>query len=317
MNVRIRPEAIAAAAELIDPVFRGSPQLASEALSRAVGVELVVKVETLNPIRSFKGRGADYFMRCHVAGGGGAVVCASAGNFGQGMAYAAREHGVEVTVFASRNANALKLERMRALGADLRLEGEDFDAAKIAARAFAQQRSARFVEDSRDPEPTIGAGTIGFELLGAHPSLDAVVVPLGNGALLAGIGCWIKHVSPSIQVIGVCAAGAPAMEESWRAGRMVTHEGISTIADGIGVRVPVIEALQDIRPVTDDIVLVDDQQIIDAMRLIHEHLGLVVEPSGAVGIAALRSHERLRHGRVATILCGGNMTPQQMADWLG
>ncbi len=317
MTVRVTPDAIAAAAAVIDPVFCDSPQFISEPLTAALGVELVVKVETLNPIRSFKGRGAEYFMHRHVDAGGGPVVCASAGNFGQGMAYAARHHEVELTVFAARTANPLKLARMRALGAQVRLEGDDFDDAKAAARVFARQRAERFVEDSRDLEPTIGAGTIGIELTRNGPSLDAILIPLGNGALLAGVGCWIKHASPSTQVIGVCAEGAPAMEQSWRSGRTVTHEHITTIADGIGVRIPVAQALQDIGPVTDDIVLVADQQIIDAMRLIHEHLGLVVEPSGAVGVAAIMAHERWRGRRVATILCGGNLTPQQMSDWLG
>ena len=302
---------------MIDPVFCGSPQFLSEPLSAALGVELVVKVETLNPIRSFKGRGADYFMRCHVDTGGGPIVCASAGNFGQGMAYAARRLGVALTVFAARTANPLKLERMRMLGAEMRLEGADFDDAKAAARVFAGQHQVRFVEDSRDLEPTVGAGTIGLELTRDAPSLDAILIPLGNGALLAGVGCWIKHIRPATRVIGVCAKGAPAMEESWRMGRTVTHEHVATIADGIGVRIPVAQALQDIRPVTNDIVLVEEHQIIDAMRLIHEHLGAVVEPSGAVGVAAILAHDRLRHGRVATILCGGNLTPQQMSDWLG
>ena len=302
---------------MIDPVFCGSPQFLSEPLSAALGVELVVKVETLNPIRSFKGRGADYFMRCHIDTGGGPIVCASAGNFGQGMAYAARRHGVALTVFAARTANPLKLERMRVLGAEVRLEGADFDDAKVAARVFAGQHQVRFVEDSRDLEPTVGAGTIGLELTRDAPSLDAILIPLGNGALLAGVGCWIKHVRPATRVIGVCAKGAPAMEESWRTGRTVTHEHAATIADGIAVRMPVAQALLDIRPVTDDIVLVEEHQIIDAMRLIHEHLGAVVEPSGAVGVAAILAHDRLRHGRVATILCGGNLTPQQMSDWLG
>jgi threonine dehydratase len=255
-------------------------------------------------------------MRRHVDTGGGPIVCASAGNFGQGMAYAARQHGVGLTVFAARTANPLKLERMRALGAELRLEGADFDDAKAAARVFADHHAVRFVEDSHDLEPTVGAGTIGLELTRDDLRLDAILIPLGNGALLAGVGSWMKHASPSTQVIGVCAAGAPAMEESWRAGRTVTHAHMTTIADGIGVRIPVAQALQDIRPVTDDIVLVEDHQIIDAMRLVHEHLGVVVEPSGAVGVAAIVAHDRLRHRRVATILCGGNLTPQQMSDWL-
>jgi threonine dehydratase len=312
---RIAPHDIEVAAGVIDPVFLNSPQFVCDPLSAVLGVEVVVKVETLNPIRSFKGRGADYFMHRHVTNGGGPVVCASAGNFGQGMAYAARTHGVPLVVFASPSANPLKIERMRTLGADVRLEGRDFDAAKVAARAFAEDSGMRFVEDSRDIAPTIGAGTIGRELM-QDDATDTVLVPLGNGALLAGVGCWVKHMRPSTRVVGVCAAGAPAMEESWRQSKVITHDRIDTIADGIGVRIPVPEALQDIRLVTDEIVLVDDDQIIAAMRLIHQHVGLVVEPSGAVGIAALHVHSHLRHGRVAVVLCGGNLTPQQVSSWL-
>ncbi|RIH87232.1 threonine ammonia-lyase [Calidithermus roseus] len=318
MSSRISPQAIEAASHLIDPVFLNTPQFLADSLSAELGVELVVKVETVNPIRSFKGRGADYFMQQHVEARGPApVVCASAGNFGQGMAYAARKHGVPLTVFASVNANSLKLERMRALGAELRLEGEDFDAAKLAAKAYAAQSGAIFVEDSRDVEPTIGAGTIGLELLRYPQPLDALLVPLGNGALLAGVGHWVKAQRPQVQVIGVCAAGAPAMEQSWRSGRLVTHERIHTIADGIGVRLPVPEALEDLRDVVDDILLVEDALTLEAMRLLHRHLGLVVEPSGAVGVGALLAHgARFRGQRVATVLCGGNLTPQQMRDWL-
>ncbi|RIH86886.1 L-threonine dehydratase catabolic TdcB [Calidithermus terrae] len=319
MSSRISLQAIEAASRSIDPVFLNSPQFLAESLSAELGVEVVVKVETVNPIRSFKGRGADCFMQRHVGAKGPApVVCASAGNFGQGMAYAARKHGVPLTVFASVNANALKLERMRALGAGLRLEGEDFDAAKLAAKAYAAHVGAVFVEDSRDVEPTIGAGTIGLELLRYPQPLDALLVPLGNGALLAGVGHWVKAHRPEVAVIGVCAAGAPAMEQSWRSGRLVTHERIHTVADGIGVRLPVPEALEDLRGVVDDVLLVEDAVTLEAMRRLHRHLGLVVEPSGAVGVGALLAHgERFRGRRVATVLCGGNLTPQQVREWLG
>ncbi len=313
---RLSADQIAAARAEIDPVFLSSPQFVAESLGAELGATLIVKVETANPIRSFKGRGADLFMRRHAARTGCApVICASAGNFGQGMAYAARTHGVDLTVFAAVSANPFKLARMAALGATVERVGDDFDAAKVAARDEAERRGVLFVEDSRDLEPTIGAGTIGAEL--ASESLDAVLVPLGNGALLAGIGCWFAEHHPQVQVIGVCAAGAPAMEQSWRSGTLVTHDAIDTIADGIGVRTPVPEALVDLAGLVDDIVLVDDASIIAAMTSIHQHVGIVTEPSGAVGVAAIaKDRERFDGMRVATILCGGNLTADQMAAWL-
>lgn len=315
MKHRLSLEHIEEASRAVDPVFLHTPQFHAESLSDALGCQLIVKVETLNPIRSFKGRGADYFFVHNPQVE--RVVCASAGNFGQGMAYAARKRGARLTVFASVNANPLKLERMRALGAELRLEGMDFDAAKQAAREYAAREGLQFVEDGRDVEFSEGAGTMAVELLRYPEPFGAVVVPLGNGAMIAGIARWVKAHAPSTQVIAVCAAGAPSMERSWRAGRVVETDSISTIADGIGVRVPVPEAVQDLQGLLDEVLLVEDSVILQAMRLAHQHLGLVLEPSGAVGIAALMDHREMFAGkRVATILCGGNLTPEQMRGWL-
>jgi threonine dehydratase len=311
---RLRLENIQHASRTIDPIFLDTPQFPAESLSEALGLELVVKVETLNPIRSFKGRGADYFFVRNPSLP--QVVSASAGNFGQGMAYAARKRGIGLTVFASVSASPLKIARMQALGATVRQAGQDFDAAKLAAKDYAQQNGLLFVEDGRNVEFSEGAATMGLELL-RYPSLfDAVLVPLGNGAMLAGVARWVKALAPGVQVIGVSAAGAPAMERSWRSGALVLTPSIATIADGIGVRTPVPEALEDLKGLVDQVLLVEDPTILQAMRLVHRHLGLVLEPSGAVGIAALLVHPQFKKHRVATILCGGNLTEEQMKEWL-
>jgi threonine dehydratase len=315
MNHRISLENIEHASQTIDPVFLNSPQFHAESLSDTLGCELVVKVETMNPIRSFKGRGADYFFvrNSNVR----EVICASAGNFGQGMAYAARKRGVKQIVFASEKANPLKLERMKSFGAEVRLHGQDFDAAKQAAKDYAKQNNLKFVEDSRDTEFTEGAGTMAVELLKYPKPFDAFVVPLGNGAMMAGIARWVKEHSPQTKVIGVCAAGAPAMEKSWREGKFIKTDSIATIADGIGVRVPVPEALEDIKDLLEDVLLVEDSQIIEAMKLMHQHVGVVLESSGAVGVAAIVNNKKLfARQRIATILCGGNLTAEQMKHWL-
>jgi threonine dehydratase len=315
MEYRLGLERIQEAANLIDPVFLHTPQFVCESLSDVLALELIVKVEVLNPIRSFKGRGADYFFVQNP--NLSEVVCASAGNFGQGMAYAARKRGVKQIVFASEKANSLKLERMQNLGAELHLHGQDFDGAKMAAKDYARQHQLRFVEDSRDVEFSEGAGSMAIELLHYPKPFDAVLVPLGNGAMIAGIARWIKHIRPQAQVIGVVATGAPAMEKSWRSGQVIQTASIKTIADGIGVRVPVPEALEDLKGLVDDVVLVEDAVIIQAMQMVHYHLGLVLEPSGAVGIAALMTYkDRFKSKRVATILCGGNVTQEQMKMWL-
>jgi threonine dehydratase len=315
MPHRLSLDHIAAAMTIIDPVFLHTPQYRAEALEAVLGCQLVLKVETVNPIRSFKGRGASYLVSRLVAGN--TVVCASAGNLGQAMAYACRAKNVNLRVYASVHANPLKLARMQALGAEVRLHGDDFDAAKAEARRVAQEAGIRLVEDSLDPETGEGAGTIGLELLRWPEPLDAILVALGNGALLTGVGRWVKAHAPQTRVIGVVAAGAPAMADSWQTGRLVSYAQTQTIADGIAVRVPIPEVLADMQGTVDDVIQVRDESLIQGMRLLHQHAGLVVEPSGAVGIAALlEQRERFVGQRVATVICGGNLTPAQMQQWL-
>lgn len=205
---------------------------------------------------------------------------------------------------------------MRDLGAEVVLAGGDFDAAKAAARDYAAREGLRFIEDGRDPPIAEGAGSMAVELLRRPRPFDAVLIALGNGALINGVGTWIKARAPGTRVVGVCASGAPAMERSWRNGRVETTPSVDTIADGIGVRIPVPEALEDMRGVVDDVLLVDDAMILRAMRLLLEHTGLLVEPSGAVGIAAVLAHrERFAGQFLATPLCGGNVTREQFRDW--
>jgi len=315
MTRRITLERIDAAARAIDPVFLDTPQFVSEPISDLLGMRTILKVETVNPIRSFKGRGASWLVAN--LPGREPLMCASAGNFGQAMAYACRAAGVPLTVYASVNANPLKIERMRALGAEVTLAGEDFDAAKAEGKRVAAARGVRFVEDSQDPEPTEGAGTMALELARFGEDFDAVVVPLGNGALLAGVATAIRALRPGVRVIAAQSTGAPAMTESLLSGTLVTHERIDTIADGIGVRAPVPQALEDLRGLVDDFLLVPDATTLRAMRLLHLHAGLVVEPSGGVGLGAMLEHrERLAGQRVATIVCGGNLTEGQVREWL-
>lgn len=305
------------AAATIDPCFLDTPLLRSEALDRELGCRLALKVETLTPIRSFKGRGASWLLHRLGADARAGLVCASAGNFGQGVAYAARTYGIPVTVFAAVHASPVKIAAMRDFGAEVRLEGADFDAAKAAARSFAAASGRLFVEDGAHPAIAEGAGTIARELDLAGALGDAVLVPLGNGSLVNGIGAWIKARRPQVRVVAVAATGAPAMERSWRAGRPIETPEVATIADGVAVRVPVPEALTVMRSTVDEVRLVDDAAIIAAMRLAFARLGLVVEPAGAVGLAAILAAPGDFRGRdVATILCGGNLTEGQARAWL-
>jgi threonine dehydratase len=300
------PQRILAAKGRIDPVFLDTPLRRAPDLDRRLGAELLFKDETANPIRSFKGRGACNMLAQMQASA--PLVCASAGNFGQGMAWAARAHGVDLTVFAARNAVAGKVEAMRRLGASVMLEGDDFDAAKDAARAYAASEGLLFVEDGAHAPIAEGAGTLALEITEAAGPIDVFVTPLGNGALIAGVGCWAKHSRPETDVVAVCAAAAPAMALSVRNGAIVTTPNANTIADGIAVRKPILSAVHAVREVVDDIVLVEENHIREAMRLLQDILGLVVEPAGAAGLAALlATPDRWRGMRIAVPLCGGNV----------
>ncbi|MEU4800953.1 pyridoxal-phosphate dependent enzyme [Actinosynnema sp. NPDC023587] len=299
-------ENIARAAETIDPVFRGSPQYVDGQLCAELARRVLIKVETANPLRSFKGRGADFLAASLPAGQ--PVVCASAGNFGQALAYAGRGHGFPVDVFVSTRATPAKITRMRSLGATVHERDGDFTLAKDAAREHAERVGATFVEDGKEPAITEGAGSIAVELLTAGRAIDAVVIPVGDGALITGMARWLKEHSPATRIIGVCARGAPALALAW-AGK--THSGpvdtiADTIADGIAVRVPVPEAVPRLRALVDDIVLVDDQAIRRAADTAFRALGLVLEPAGAAGLAAIAVHD-IPGETIATVLTGSNV----------
>ena len=310
---RVTPAGIARAAQGISQVFTHTPVMQHDDLDAWLGARVSCKVESLGPLRSFKGRGGDWYMKQRTTTG--PVVAASAGNFGQALAHAARTAGVPCTMFASMHASPLKVARMRALGATVLQEGADFDAAKDAARAFGLQHGIEFVEDGQALAITEGAGSIAVELANAV-TLDTLLVPLGNGALLAGVATWMRAVSPQTRIVGVVAEGAPAMLRALTGIQVDTHEPVQTIADGIAVRVPVKEAVDDLRGLFDDLVAVSEEAITAAMRGMIARAGLIVEPAGVVGIAALLTAAHGTYGeRVGTILCGGNVTTEQLGAW--
>jgi threonine dehydratase len=290
---------IEAAVGEIDPVFLDTPQFVSDRLSNQLGCEILVKVETINPIGSFKGRGTSVLARKLDAES--TWVCETAGNFGQGLAYAAAERGATVHIFVPPNAPAAKIARMRALGARVEVD----DRPVLAAREHAAASERRLlVVDGLDPATAEGAGTIGVELAEAGP-IDMAVIQLGDGALISGVARWLKSRAPATRVIGVCASGAPAMARSFAARRPISDAGTGTIAGAIAITNPVPESLARIIDLVDEVVLVDDEDIRAAMTLIAESMGVLVEPAGAAGVAAVsRYPERLAGGRVAVLLTG-------------
>jgi threonine dehydratase len=315
--VRLDLERIRAARSLIDPVFLDTPQFESPALSAELGCSLVLKVETLNPVRSFKGRATETVMSTLLEQGYRSAVCASAGNLGLALAYSGARREIPVTVFAAETANPLKVERMRAAGVTVHLDGSDIERPRVLAREHAESTHSYLVEDSLDLGTCEGAATIGLELATRTLDLDAVLIALGGGALASGIGHVFHELSPRTEVIAIQPVGAPAMALSWRKGSVVTTDTIDTIADGVAGRFPIPEVLEDLLHVIDDVVLVDEASIKRGMRRLWEAAGLVTEPSAALGVAAiLEDPQRFAGRRVATIICGSNVLPADFQDWV-
>jgi threonine dehydratase len=309
---------IRAARRVIDPVFLDTPLYRCQELEPGLGCAVSIKLETANPVRSFKARGTE-LVTSHLAGDGSrAAVCASAGNLGQALAWSGRGRGLEVTVVASRFAPTAKLDRIRALGARLELVDGDFDLAREQAAAIARNQGIRLVEDSLDIETCEGAATIGLELTDVAPAFDAVLIALGGGALATGAGHVLKALAPSVEVICVQPLGAPAMTYSWRQRRVVTTGPTNTIADGVAGRRPIPAVLDDLLLVADDAILVSEASIITGMRMLLDHAGLVVEPSAALGIAAiLEDRDRFVGRHVVTIVCGSNVDLDAYHRWVG
>lgn len=335
-ETRLDTARIRAARQVIDPVFLDSPLYRCEALDPGLGCAVSIKLETANPVRSFKARGTEVIASLLAGNGSSAAVCASAGNLGQALAWSGRGRGLDVTVVASRFATRTKLDRIRALGARLELVDGDHETARERAAAIARYDGIRLVEDSLDIETCEGAATIGLELLepvklaepvelmeqaepvDTTPPFDAVLIALGGGALATGVGHVMKAWAPEVEVICVQPLGAPAMTHSWRGRRVVTTDSTDTIADGVAGRRPIPAVLDDLLLVADDAVLVQEASIIAGMRMLLDHAGLVVEPSAALGIAAiLEDRDRFAGRHVVTIVCGSNVDLDSYRRWVG
>lgn len=310
----LTPEAIRRARAGIAPAFLDSPQYVHEGLSGRAGIPVIVKVETVNPIRSFKGRGT--WVALHALAGEGrvgperAVVVASAGNFGQGVAYAARALGVPAVVFTSRHANRAKIARMRALGATVIESGEAFDDARAGAEAYAGERAAELLTDGEDPRIAAGAATMASEVTdaveaGTLPAPVVVLVPVGNGSLINGVASWLRGAAPACRVVGVQAERAPAMTLSFRAGRPIDTPSAATYADGIASRIAIPSAVELLAGRVDDMVLVSEEALQAAQVLLTDELGITVEGAAAAAWAGLEAIPRPA-GPALLIITGSN-----------
>ena len=292
-----------------------TPILPARSLGQMADCELFLKAENLQRAGSFKVRGAANRIAVlspdQKARG---VIAASAGNHAQGVALATGNLGIPCTVVMPTGASLPKVEATRGYGATVLLQGDDFDQSQRHAQRVMRENGMTFIHAFDDPAIVAGQGTIGLEILEQVEGLDTVVVPVGGGGLISGIGLAIKETAPRLKVIGVQAEAATAVVDSYKANRRLTVKGNSTVADGIAVGTPGRITLPLVSRYVDDMVVVEEDEITQAMMLLLERGKLLVEGAGAVGLAALLGGRiQVAGKRVAVVLSGGNVDAHLIA----
>jgi threonine dehydratase len=304
---------VRAAAQVLEGHIVNTPCLLSRTVSEVVGAIVWLKFENLQFTASFKERGAlvklaSLTQEQRAKG----VIAASAGNHAQGVAYHARRLSIPAIIVMPRFTPSVKVERTRAFGAEVLLAGDGFDEARAHAADLAPSLGLEFIHPYDDERVVAGQGTIALEMLAAEPALETLVVPIGGGGLISGIAVAAKALKPSIEVIGVQAARYPAVYCAFKGG--TPKFGPSTIADGIAVREPGRMLLTGARELIDDVLLVEEGAIEQAIVMLLEIEKTVAEGAAAVGLAALVTHaQRFRQRKVGLVLTGGNIDPLTLA----
>jgi threonine dehydratase len=307
---------VAAARPAVETIARRTPVLSSRTISERAGGVVALKAENLQRTGSFKVRGVAAKLAALGDGCTAGVVGASAGNHGQALAAAARARGVACEVYVPTDAPLAKVEATRSSGAIVTIGGESVDECVQIATERAREAGMEFVHPFDDPVIVAGQGSLGLELLEDVPDLAKVVVPVGGGGLCAGIAIAIKGARPEVEVIGVQVAACAPYPESLRRGEPVAASSVLTIADGIAVKRPGVITLPLLSEHADDVVVVDEDAVAEAMVVLMERCKLVVEGAGAVGVAALLGGqvEASRHGTTVAVLSGGNVDAGLLAS---
>ena len=304
---------VRAARERIAPHLPQTPLYPYGALGELVGTEVFVKHENHLPIGAFKVRGGiNLVSQLPEDERRSGVVTASTGNHGQSIAFAAGRFGVRAIVCVPERANPVKLASMGRLGAELVVHGRDFDEAREHCETLAHEHGYRYIHSANEPHLITGVGTATLELLEAQPDIDVVIVPVGGGSGAAGACIAGKGIRPELEVIGVQSSAAPAAYRSWKA-RELLEDRMETGAEGLATRVAFELPQLIMWEQLDDFVLVDEDELDRAVLLMIEGTRNLVEPAGASPLAAaLRIKDRLAGRKVALILSGGNISPDQL-----
>ena len=310
----ITPSSVEAAARGLAAYLAPTPLQYSRAFTDKARCYVHIKVESIQPIRAFKVRGAlTKVMRLHPEERSAGVITASAGNHGQGVAYAAAAFNIPATVYVPETANQLKVEAIRRLGAQVVPAGRNYNDAYLEAMRHTEKGGATFVHAFDDPDVIAGQGTIAVELLRDLEDVDTVLVPIGGGGLIGGIAMYLKERRPKVKVIGAEPVGADGMHRSLAAGRIVTLDRVNTIADGLAASAPGKLTFELAKRYVDEVLLIEETEMLRAIRLVFEWEHLLAEPAGAAAIAALLYHYRPSpNEKVVVVLSGANVTDEVM-----
>ncbi len=301
-------EDVQKAQSLRGDVIRKTPLTYSPIFSELTGSEVYLKSEFQQKTGSFKIRGAYFKIKSLTdEEKKKGVVTASAGNHAQGVAFASSLENISCTIVMPKNASPAKVAATKGYGANVILEGNNYDESWMKAKQISEETGAISVHAFDDPQVIAAQGVIGLEVLEDLPDVDEIYVPIGGGGLAAGILLAVKTKNPKIKVIGIQSKSFPAMKNSLEAGELKSVVGDRTIADGISVKKPGQITFNIIKELIDDIVLVDDDQIVKTMFLLMERAKMVVEPAGAAGLAYLLGAKPSPGKKVVPILCGGNV----------
>lgn len=315
MSLPLGPHVFDAAYDVVAPHIHHTPLLSSRTLSELSGFEIRLKAEMFQRTGSYKIRGPlNKFTHLTDEERRRGVVCSSAGNHAQGVALAARIHGIKAVVCMAANATPSKIAATRGYGADVVLHGTIWDEANEKARELVRDRGLTYVHPFDDLELIAGQGTLGLEIVRDWPEVDVVVVPIGGGGLISGVSMAIKNLKPSAKIIGVESSGAPGMRDSVRAGEVVTLDRVDCIIDGLRVKRVGQQTFEVVRHFVDEIVTLPDEKIFEAMLWIMSHAKLVVEGAAAAPVAAVLNGlvPASKGARVACVLSGGNVNLDQL-----
>jgi threonine dehydratase len=299
----------------IAPYLRPTSLYRYPALDAMTGAQVWVKHENHQPVGAFKVRGGvNLVSQLSAAERRKGVIAASTGNHGQSVAYAADLFGVQAVICVPEQANPVKVESMRALGAEVVFHGPDFDAAREYCEKLAAERGYRYIHSGNEPALIAGVATCTLEILESCPDTEVIVVPVGGGSGSAGACVVAKAVRPSIEVIGVQSAAAPAAYRSWRA-RTLVADTTGTFAEGLATRTAFELPQQILWELLDDFVLVEEDALKAATRVMIEKTHSLVEPAGAAALAAVLGTPERFAGRPVAIVCsGGNISPAQLVE---